>query len=47
MGLAHTYRRLLHERALEQRGYITTVDAAELGVPASAPWPASADEAGI
>ncbi len=31
--LAQTYRRQLHERALDQYGYITTRDAAELGVP--------------
>lgn len=34
MTLAPTYRRRLHERALEQYGFITTADAAELGVPA-------------
>jgi predicted transcriptional regulator of viral defense system len=33
MDLAHTYRRRLRERALEQYGYITTADAMELGVP--------------
>lgn len=32
--LANTYRRRLHERALEQYGYVTTRDAAEVGVPA-------------
>jgi predicted transcriptional regulator of viral defense system len=31
--LARTYRRQLHERALDQYGYITTRNAAELGVP--------------
>ena len=31
--LAHTYRRQLHERALHQYGYITTRDAANLGIP--------------
>src|SRR5690554_2955668 len=31
--LATTYRRRLHERALDQYGYITTRDAVELGVP--------------
>lgn len=31
--LAQTYRRRLHERALDQYGYVTTRDAAELGVP--------------
>lgn len=34
MALATTYRRQLHERALEQYGYITTRDAVEIGVPA-------------
>jgi predicted transcriptional regulator of viral defense system len=33
MGLAHTYRRTLRERALDQYGYVSTADAAELGVP--------------
>lgn len=33
MGLADTYRRRLHDRALDQYGYVTTLDAAELGVP--------------
>ena len=33
MPLAATYRRQLHEQALEQYGYITTRDAADLGVP--------------
>jgi predicted transcriptional regulator of viral defense system len=32
--LAATYRRQLHERALEQYGYVTTRGAAQLGVPA-------------
>jgi predicted transcriptional regulator of viral defense system len=31
--LANTYRRQLHERALDQYGYVTTRDAAELGIP--------------
>lgn len=31
--LANTYRRRLHERAVDQYGYITTRDAAELGIP--------------
>lgn len=31
--LRNTYRRRLHERALEQYGYVTTRDAAEIGVP--------------
>lgn len=31
--LANTYRRQLHQRALDQYGYITTRDAAELGIP--------------
>ncbi len=31
--LAQTYRRQLHERALDQYGYITTRDATELGIP--------------
>lgn len=34
MALATTYRRRLHERALERYGYITTRDAEEIGVPA-------------
>lgn len=33
MMLADTNRRRLHARALDQYGYITTADAAELGVP--------------
>lgn len=33
MALATTYRRQLHERALDQYGYVTTHDADELGVP--------------
>ncbi len=32
-ALAVTYRRKLHEHALENYGFITTRDAAELGVP--------------
>ena len=32
--LTNTYRRRLHERALDQYGYITTRDAADLGIPA-------------
>jgi predicted transcriptional regulator of viral defense system len=32
--LANTYRRRLHERALDQYGFVTTRDAKELGVPA-------------
>ena len=32
--LADTNRRRLHARALDQYGYVTTADAAELGVPA-------------
>jgi predicted transcriptional regulator of viral defense system len=31
--LAQTYRRQLHERALDQYGYVTTHDAVELGIP--------------
>ncbi len=31
--LANTYRRQLHERALEQYGYVTIRDAADLGIP--------------
>ncbi|MDQ3691237.1 MAG: type IV toxin-antitoxin system AbiEi family antitoxin domain-containing protein [Chloroflexota bacterium] len=31
--LANTYRRHLHERARDQYGYITTRDAAKLGIP--------------
>lgn len=31
--LANTYRRQLHERALDQYGYVTTRDAADLGIP--------------
>lgn len=34
MELATTYRRQLHERALDQYGYITSRDASELAVPA-------------
>ena len=34
MSLAQTYRRRLHELALDQYGYVTTRDAEELGVPA-------------
>jgi len=34
MALAETYRRQLHERALDQYGYVTTRDANDLGVPA-------------
>lgn len=34
MALKDTYRRILHEKALDQYGYITTRDADELGVPA-------------
>jgi predicted transcriptional regulator of viral defense system len=34
MALAPTYRRRLHERALDQYGYVTTKDAEELEVPA-------------
>lgn len=34
MTLAATYRRQLHERALDQYGYVTTRDAEELDVPA-------------
>ena len=33
-ALANTYRRQLHERALEKYGFVTTRDARELGVPA-------------
>ena len=33
MGLADTYRRRVRERALDQYGYVTTEDAADLGVP--------------
>lgn len=33
MDLADTYRRRLRERALDQYGYVTTADAAELHVP--------------
>ncbi|MBI2169851.1 MAG: type IV toxin-antitoxin system AbiEi family antitoxin domain-containing protein [Actinobacteria bacterium] len=32
--MADTYRRQLHERALDQYGYVTTRDAEDLGVPA-------------
>lgn len=31
--LANTYRRQLHERALDRYGYVTTRDAADLGIP--------------
>jgi predicted transcriptional regulator of viral defense system len=34
MAMRETYRRRLHERALDQYGYVTTQDADELGVPA-------------
>ena len=34
MVLANTNRRRLHERALDQYGYITTRDAHDLGIPA-------------
>jgi len=34
MAMRDTYRRRLHERALDQYGYVTTQDADELGVPA-------------
>jgi predicted transcriptional regulator of viral defense system len=34
MVLADTYRRRLHTRALDQYGFVTTHDAAEIGVPA-------------
>lgn len=33
MPLADTYRRRLHERALDQYGYVTTRDAQKAGVP--------------
>jgi predicted transcriptional regulator of viral defense system len=33
MALAITNRRRLHDRALDQHGYVTTRDAKELGVP--------------
>ncbi|MGH9023653.1 MAG: type IV toxin-antitoxin system AbiEi family antitoxin domain-containing protein [Acidimicrobiia bacterium] len=33
MNLADTYRRRLRERALDQNGYVTTGDAADLDVP--------------
>lgn len=33
MALADTYRRRLHEWALDQYGYVTTSDAEDLGVP--------------
>jgi predicted transcriptional regulator of viral defense system len=33
MPLATTYRRQLHEQALDQYGYVTTRDAEEIGVP--------------
>lgn len=33
MALALTYRRRLHEHALDQYGYVTTEDAEDLGVP--------------
>lgn len=34
MALRETYRRRLHERALDQYGYVTTRDADDLGIPA-------------
>ena len=34
MALTDTYRRRLHDQALEQYGYVTTRDAAEVAVPA-------------
>jgi predicted transcriptional regulator of viral defense system len=34
MAKRETYRRRLHERALDRYGYVTTRDADELGVPA-------------
>ena len=34
MALADTYRRRLRDRALDQYGYVTTRDAADVGVPA-------------
>jgi predicted transcriptional regulator of viral defense system len=34
MALTDTYRRRLHDQALDQYGYVTTRDAAELAVPA-------------
>jgi predicted transcriptional regulator of viral defense system len=33
VALATTYRRTLHDRALDQYGYVTTRDAKDLGVP--------------
>jgi predicted transcriptional regulator of viral defense system len=33
MALVETYRRRLHDRALDQYGYVTTRDAEDLGVP--------------
>ncbi len=33
MALANTHRRQLHERAVEQYGYVTTHDADALGIP--------------
>ncbi len=33
MAFARTYRRLLHECADEQRGYVSTRDARQLGIP--------------
>jgi len=33
MALAETYRRRLHDRALDQYGYVTTWDAEDLDVP--------------
>jgi len=33
-GLAETHRRVLHDRALDQYGYVTPTDAEALGVPA-------------
>jgi len=34
MTLAETLRRRLHERAIDQYGFVTTSDAADLGIPA-------------
>lgn len=33
-GLVETHRRVLHDRALDQYGYVTPTDAEDLGVPA-------------
>lgn len=33
-GLAETHRRSLHDRALDQNGYVTPTDAEDLGIPA-------------